>query len=134
MLERRIVANVIAEAAERETGGLPDITIAGHFEGDSFIGEFDPASLSEAIKAITDDVRATISPKAPQPISITMVRDANHATIEWRGGRFNTRNSALPHGCGTIHTELATKIIEAQGGELVCAEEIIRVTLPLSNK
>ena len=127
---KRIVVNVIAEAAERETGGLPKVTIASHFEGDSFIGEFDPAALSEAIKAITDDVRATISAKAPQPISMTMLSDGNQATIEWRGGHFNTRNTALAHGCGTIHTELATKIIQAQGGDVNCTAEVIRVTLP----
>jgi len=128
---KRIVANVITEAAERETGGLPKVTIASQFEGDSFIGEFDPAALAEAIKAITDDVRATISAKAPQPISMTMSRDADHATIEWRGGHFNTKNTASAHGCGTIHTELATKIVEAQGGDVVCSAEVIRVTLPL---
>jgi len=128
---KRIVANVIAEAAERETGGLPKVTITSQFEGDSFIGEFDPAALTEAIKAITDDVRATISAKAPQPISMTMSGDANHTTIEWRGGHFNTKNTASAHGCGTIHTQLATKIIEAQGGDVVCHAEVIRVTLPL---
>jgi hypothetical protein len=131
---KRIVVNVIAEASERETGGLPKVAIASDFKGDSFIGEFDPAALAEAIKSITDDVRATIPAKAPQPISMTMLSDASQATLEWRGGHFNTKNVALARGCGTIHTELATKIIEAQGGEVVCQDQIIRVTLPLSNK
>src|ERR1041385_1116613 len=36
---KRIVTNVIAQAAEYETGGLPKVIIAGNFEGDSFIGE-----------------------------------------------------------------------------------------------
>jgi signal transduction histidine kinase len=131
---KRIVTNVIAEAAERETGGLPKVTIAANFEGDSFIGEFDAPILSEAIKAITDDVRATISAKVPQPISIIMRRESNHAEIEWRGGHFNMRNTALPNGCGTIHTELATKIIQAQGGDVICEDNVIRVTLPLSTQ
>ena len=131
----RIVTNVIAEAAERETGGLPKVIIASHFEGDSFIGEFDSSALSEAIKAITDDVRATISPKAPQAISITMAAgEPDQVVIEWRGGRFNTRNSALAHGCGTIHTELAAKIIEVHGGNLICQNDVIQVSLPISNK
>lgn len=131
---KRIVTNVIAEAADRETGGLPKMMIASHFEGESFIGEFDPGAISEAIKAVTDDVRATISPKAPQPVSITMgPGESNQALIEWRGGRFNVRNGALAHGGGTIHTELAAKIIEAHGGNLVCDKDVIRVSIPISN-
>src|ERR1043166_5086036 len=90
---RRIVSQVIAEAAERETGGLPKVTIGADFEDAEFIGEFDPAALTEAIKAITEDVRATISAKEPQPLSMLMRRDPDtgQATIEWRGGNFKTR-------------------------------------------
>ena len=132
---KQIITNVIAEAAERETGGLPKAVIASHFEGDSFVGEFDPSALSEAIKAITDDVRATISRKDPQPISITVrAGEANQTAIEWRGGRFNLRNGALGQGGGAIHTELAAKIIEAHGGNLACHNDVIQVSLPISNE
>src|SRR5215471_12354418 len=36
---QRIISSVIADAAERETGGLPKIEIPAHTEGDSFTGE-----------------------------------------------------------------------------------------------
>src|SRR5215467_2628717 len=91
---QRIVSSVIADAAERETGGLPKIEITAHFEGDSFTGEFDPAALDGAIKAITDDVRATVSPKAPGPVSITLSRSEAAeaaAALEWRGANFGNR-------------------------------------------
>ena len=132
---RRIAANVIAEAAERETGGLPKVIIASDFAGDSFIGEFDPAVLTEAIKGITDDLRATISVKNPQQLSMTIRRDeSNQAAIEWRGGRFNSRTATLSDECGTIHTQLATKMIQAHGGDVVYENDVIRALLPLSNE
>jgi len=132
---RRIVSQVIAEAAERETGGLPKVTIGADFEDASFVGEFDPAALTEAIKAITEDVRATISAKEPQPLSIAMRRDqdARQAMIEWRGAKFKTRGGSLSSiGCGTIHTEVAAKIVEAHGGAVTCDQDVIRAVLPLS--
>ena len=132
---KRIAANVIAEAAERETGGLPKVIIASDFAGDSFIGEFDPAVLTEAIKGITDDLRATISVKNPQQLSMTIRRDeSNQAAIEWRGGRFNSRTATLSDECGTIHTQLATKMIQAHGGDVIHENDVIRALLPISNE
>jgi len=132
---KRIAANVIAEAAERETGGLPKVIIARDFADDPFIGEFDPAVLTEAIKAITDELRATISAKHPQQLSMTIRPDqSNQAAIEWRGGRFNSRNAALSADGGTIRTQLAAKMIQAHGGDIVFENDVIRVSLPLSNE
>lgn len=132
---KRIAANVIAEAAERETGGLPKVIIATEYTEDSLVGEFDPAILTEAIKAITAALRGNISARNPQPLSVTLRRDpSNQAAIEWRGGRFNSSNSTLSDDGGTIHTQLATKMIQAHGGNVVCDNEVIRVSLPLSNK
>jgi len=133
---RRLISKVIAEAAERETGGLPKVTIAADIEADSFIGEFDPAALTEAIKAITDDVRAAVSSKEPQPLSIAMRFDSEttRAAIEWRGGQFTRRTGTDLTNCGSIHTALATKIIEAHRGELLCDHNTVRVWLPLSRK
>jgi hypothetical protein len=111
------------------------VIIASDFAGDSFIGEFDPAVLTEAIKGITDDLRATISVKNPQQLSMTIRRDeSNQAAIEWRGGRFNSRTATLSDECGTIHTQLATKMIQAHGGDVVYENDVIRALLPLSNE
>src|SRR5438045_4640395 len=133
---RRIVSDVIADAAERDTGGLPRTTIAAQIEGDTFYGDFDPEALNDAIKAITDDVRATLSSKDPRTLSLTMRAESNGFLVEWRGGNFTARSGLLagPNGSGTVYTELARKIIEGHGGSLNCEKDVIRVLLPLSNK
>jgi len=133
---RRIVSKVIADAAERDTGGLPRTTIAAQIEGDAFCGDFDPVALSDAIKAITDDARATLSSKDPEMLSLSMRAESKGVVIEWRGGHFGVRSGLLarPNGCGTVYAELATKIIEAHGGSLNCDKDVIRVLLPLSKK
>ncbi len=128
---RRIILHVIAEAAERETGGLPKVSIAADLESGPLAGELDPDAIAEAIKAITDDVRATVPAKNAGPLAISLRCDAHDAKIEWRGGQFTTRSGALSN-CGTIHTELARKIIEAHGGEVTCDNLAVRALLPLS--
>ena len=133
---RRIVAKVIADAAERDTGALPPTIIAAQIEGDAFCGDFDPVALNDAIKAITDDARATLSSKDPQTLSITMRAESDVVVIEWRGGNFNARSGLLagPNGAGSVYASLATKIIEAHGGTVTCDKDMICVSLPLSNK
>ena len=131
----RVVSNVITEAAHRDTGGLPKINLAFECEDHSLIGEFDPAAVTEAIKAITDDVRGTIPAKQTEPPSINMRRDheGNTAIIEWHSAHLPTRNNSLSHGRGTIYTEVAKKIIEAHGGDVTCDQGLVRVSLPLSS-
>ncbi|HYW70453.1 MAG TPA: hypothetical protein VE961_05435 [Pyrinomonadaceae bacterium] len=134
---QRIVAKVVADAAERETGSLTKAAISLDCENACYLGEFDQAALSEAFKAITNDVLATISAREPQPISVALRlnNETGEAEIEWRGGRFNTRSGALsPGGCGTIHTEVARKIIEAHHGAVSCDQDAIRARLPLTNE
>jgi light-regulated signal transduction histidine kinase (bacteriophytochrome) len=135
---RRIISSVIADAADRETGGLPKMKITAQIEDDTFTGEFDSAALTEAIKAITDDVRATISARDPRPVSISLSRahETEAAALEWRGADFTKRGGSLTsaNSCGTIHVELARKIIEAHGGTVDCDREVIRVLLPLTEK
>src|ERR1044071_3795866 len=67
----KIISDVVAEAAARETGGLPRATIAAQIEEGLVLGNFDPAALTEAIKAVTDDARASVSPKENNVISLT---------------------------------------------------------------
>ena len=131
---QRIISNVIAEAEQRDTGGLPKIAIQSDFEDDSLIGEFDPAALAEAFKAITDDVRGSRSARDLEPPVITLQRnrETDSATLKWLGGHFNQRTGALSTGCGTIHTEVAKKIVEAHGGDLSCDQSTIIVSLPLT--
>ena len=133
---RKIISAVVAEAATRETGGLPRTVIDARIENEPMLGEFDPAALTEAIKAVTDDVRAAVPAKGANIISLEVKRDATSpkVLIEWRGVQFNQRNNAFKYanGCGTVHTAVAARIIEAHGGELKCTAELIQAWLPLA--
>ena len=135
---RSIILAVLDDAARRETGGLPRARIANDITDESLVGEFDPAALNEAIKAVTDEVRASVSTKEVDALSLRVRRDTSQpipgAIIEWRGAKLPTRNQTFPiaGGCGTVHTALAAKIIEAHGGSLNCEGDVIRAWLPLS--
>ena len=136
---RSIIMSVIDEAAVRGTGGLSPIRIASEISAEPLLGEFDPTALTEAFKAVTDDVRASVPAKQADQLSLNAQRDAHEqidgATIEWRGGKLNARTRTFPttNGCGTVHTALAAKIIEAHGGSLTCEGDLIRAWLPISN-
>lgn len=136
---RSIITGVIDEAAARGTGGLGPVRIGSEIPDEPLLGEFDPTALTEAFKAITDDVRASVSAKEAEELSLKVQPDAGEstdgATIEWRGGNFAKRNQTFPssNGCGSVHTALAAKIIEAHGGSLACQGNLIRAWLPLAN-
>ncbi|HYV25591.1 MAG TPA: hypothetical protein VE969_10190 [Pyrinomonadaceae bacterium] len=136
---RSIIMSVIDEAAARGTGGLSPIRIASAISAEPLLGEFDPAALTEAFKAVTDDVRASVAAKQADQLSLNAQRDPHEeidgATIEWRGGKLTARTRTFPtsSGCGTVHTALAAKIIEAHGGSLTCEGDLIRAWLPISN-
>jgi len=135
---RKIISHVVADAETRGTGGLPRATITTDIESQPMLGDFDAAALTEAIKAITDDARSTISAKETSGLSLSTRRETNdqvsEVLIEWRGAKFSARNNPFhsPTGCGTVHTALATRIIEAHGGRLTCDADAIRAWLPLS--
>ena len=136
---RSIINSVVEEAAARGTGGLDRAHIASTITSDALIGDFDSAAMTEAIKAVTDDVRASVSPKDLAALSIDVRHDDSQtpprAIIEWSGGKLTARTRTFPSsdGCGTVHTALAAKIIEAHGGSLTCEGDLIRAWLPLSN-
>jgi len=136
----KIISDVVAEAAARETGGLPRATIAAQIEDGMVLGHFDPAALTEAIKAVTDDVRTAVRPKENNVISLSArlhsEGDTVTALIEWSGVKLSSRNNPFksPTGCGTVHTAVAARIIEAHGGRLQCEADTIRAWLPLSTE
>lgn len=135
---RSIIAGVIDEAASRETGGLKKARIAADITDESLLGKFDSTAIAEAIKAVTDEVRASVPPKDFDALSVRVQRDESHpesrVTIEWLGGKMAGRNKTFPstNGCGTVHTAFAGKIIEAHGGALLCEGDLISAWLPLS--
>ena len=131
---RKIIMSV-AEVPNRDSGGLELPSIALHIEDAAMFGDFDGALLVEAFNAITAEVRNSVSTKPGNTISLHVHREADQALCEWRGGKLKSRYQAISNanGCGTIHTALAAKVIEAHGGRVQCDESEIRAWLPLTN-
>lgn len=138
----KIVSDIVTDIGARETGGLPPMTIATEIDAEAMLGEFDPTLIAHAITAITYDIRSTVRSKGPNALSINMRRethpDMDEALIEWQGSAGLTRQHSFSEsiGCGTVHTALGAKIIEAHGGRVNCDASTLRAWLPLiqSNK
>jgi hypothetical protein len=60
--------------------------------------------------------------------------ESNQIAIEWRGGHFHLRNQSLSPEGGTIHAQLATRMIQAHGGDVIFDKDVVRVSLPLSDE
>jgi nitrogen fixation/metabolism regulation signal transduction histidine kinase len=135
----KIISDLVHDLGTRETGGLPPITIATHFDDAELFGEFDAIALTQAVNEITDDVRNSIKSKEPPQLSLYVRREQNagnpEAVIEWRGANRIARNNSFNSSiaCGTVHTALGAKIIEAHGGRIQCDADAVRVWLPLIN-
>lgn len=131
---KKIILSV-TEMPNRDSGGLERPSIALHIEDAAMMGEFDDVLLLEAFKAITNEVRSSISYKDGSSLLLHVHRTGAEALFEWRGGKLNSRYQPFnsENGCGTIHTALAAKIIEAHGGRLKCEADIIRAWLPLTD-
>ena len=131
---RKIIMSM-AEVPDRDSGGLELPSIALHIEDAAMFGHFDGPLLVEAFNAITAEVRNSVSTKSGSTISLHVHREEDQALCEWRGGKLKSRYQAITNanGCGTIHTALAAKIIEAHGGRVHCDENEIRSWLPLTN-
>ncbi len=137
---RKIVSDFVRDVETRETGGLPPMTIGAHFDSAEMFGEFDPNALTQALREITDDVRNTFKSREPNQFSLHVRQEQNSGTteavIEWRGANLVARQNSFSGsiGCGTVHSALGAKIIEAQGGRAEWDGNVIRAWLPLTNK
>jgi light-regulated signal transduction histidine kinase (bacteriophytochrome) len=130
---RKIILTV---AESRDSGKLDQPPLSLHVEDTAMLGEFDDSLLLEALNAITNEARSTVSSKEGSTLLLHVHRDAGEALCEWRGGKPPSRYQPfnISNGCGTIHTALAAKIIEAHGGRLKCEADIVRAWLPLTNQ
>jgi nitrogen fixation/metabolism regulation signal transduction histidine kinase len=131
---RKIIMSV-AELPNRDSGGLELPSIALHIEDVAMLGDFDGPLLVEAFNAITAEVRSSVSTKSGNTVSLHVHREADQAVCRWQGGKLKSRYQAInnSNGCGTIHTALAAKIIEAHAGRVQCNENEIRAWLPLTS-
>jgi signal transduction histidine kinase len=130
----------VISRAVREVTGRPNsnVSLACEIEPGPLFGEFDPAALSEALQALTDEAVNSLPSTERGEISLDARRATGHksaeAVIEWRGVKFAGRNHSLrpSESYGTVYTAQAARIIEAHGGRFECDQNTMRAWLPLS--
>lgn len=128
-----IDAGSVSPADHSATG----VSLISEIESELY-GEFDSSALSEAFRAITEEVVSTFSARDVDHPSLHVRRSGSlkspEALVEWRGAKLTSRNHRFPssNSYGTLHTALAARIIEAHGGRVEFGANIIRAWLPLS--
>ena len=130
---RKIVVS-LAEAPNRDSGGLELPSLSLHIEDSAMLGTFDGPLLLEAFNALTREMRFSVPMKEGNTVTLHVHSADDQAICEWRGGKLKSRYQTIgnSNSCGTIHTALATKIIEAHGGGVKCEPDAIRAWLPLT--
>ncbi len=122
------LSKLLSEAAEGRTVETTD--------GDSFDGDFDPETLREALKNITNGGRAAVAEDAAGRVSLRREGEGASASavIEWRGVAPQGEDifGGFTGGEG-LRLALASKIIRAHGGEVSQDGEVLRARLPLQN-
>jgi light-regulated signal transduction histidine kinase (bacteriophytochrome) len=117
-----------------------------HFESatDIIEGEFDAASLTEALKAITagalhmrravEDTDGSLS--IHMRVDEATTGSSPAALIEWRGVKLNEDDDPFRSFAGSdaLRMSMAAKIIEAHGGEAGHAANMLRVHIPIKDK
>ncbi len=130
---RDLISGVIRSVAKR----LGDDPLTCEIEGAPLYGEFDPAVLSEALQALTEEAVNSL-PSGEADVSLHARREgedkSSQAVIEWRGIKLADRNQSFRSATsyGTVYTAQAARIIEAHGGRVEREPNAIRVWLPLS--
>lgn len=106
-------------------------------EGEAFLGEFDAASLSEALREVDAAARASAGNRL-RTISLRREENSNAGTpaalITWRGVQYAREAGGLfarIGGNAGLRLALATKIIRAHGGAAEHDADAITVRLPL---
>lgn len=100
-------------------------------------GEFDPAVLSDALRAISFGALKMQSSEQAGTVMVTLKReerDRNTAVVQWHGVH-NLDHDPFRSFAGSdeIRMSLAAKLIEAHGGSTQHDRETLSVRLPLSS-
>ena len=132
-LELRTQAGTDLSKLLADTAGAADgADGAGSFEGD-----FDPALLAEALKAISTggaDPAGAPGQDGAAPPSLRL--EGGDAVIEWRGPAQSGGDGGDPfrafNGGPGLRLAMAAKIIRAHGGDVSAEGGVVRARLPLS--
>ena len=132
---RKLIVDVIQEVSTTLLDSSQAIEIES--ENVSLPGDFDPAALSEALKTLT--AQALGEPAADQSrpsIQLRRIEEANSPTalIEWRTAKLDIPEPRVGvlSGNANLPAALAGKIIEAHGGRVEYASNVLRAWLPLA--
>ncbi|HKR59303.1 MAG TPA: hypothetical protein VJS64_06175 [Pyrinomonadaceae bacterium] len=135
---QKVMRGVAATFTEptRATGALSgSLLIEG--EQSPLIGEFDPASLTEALKAISiGALKLSKRPEEAKGVQRVTLREESPASvlIEWHDVNVSDHDPFRSFaGSVEIRMSLAAKIIEAHGGSATKQGNVLRVSLPLTN-
>ena len=101
------------------------------------VGEFDPAALTDALKAIARGALRTRSHDNSTPIQVNLWRGSMGkkatAIIEWQPVNFSNDDPFRSfNGSEAIRMSLAAKIIEAHEGSAEYQRDVLRICLPLA--
>jgi signal transduction histidine kinase len=129
-----LVSGAIRDVSLRRGTSIP---VNCEIETSPLLGEFDAASLSEALQVLTEDAVNGISSPDSDNIALHVDRvsepEPSQALIEWKGARRANRGSLRsPTTHGTVYTALAARIVQAHGGRFESDAEGLRVWLPLA--
>jgi len=135
---QKLIETVIANLNQspRMTGALTGpIVVDGH--GESLLGDFDSAKLSDALRSISTGAMKLLGNKRPdQSLTIVLSRTATgpkpEVVIEWKG--FESFEHDPFHsfvGSDGIRMSIAARVVEAHGGSADKHNGTLRVRLPL---
>jgi signal transduction histidine kinase len=105
----------------------------------SLEGDFDPALIDEAIRAITESALNMRRKNSTAPLELRLMREdsgsGQEAVIEWRGLQSPTTDPFRSFaGSKGLKMALAAKIIEAHNGRASYSGDAIQMHLPLKSQ
>jgi nitrogen fixation/metabolism regulation signal transduction histidine kinase len=126
----------------RQRANLSDIVLEAmpssicESPGQLLYGDFDGLALGEAFRALTQCATHHVNARDRDQMVVRLVRSDSatspEAMIEWNKCKFqhHAQAGSAPKDA-SVHTALATRIIEAHGGRLEFTADAIRAWLPL---
>lgn len=137
-VDLQIIISEVARGGASDLSGPIHAPLRCEIETAVLKGELDPAALTEAFKAISEQAIGTRALTGQSDLSIHVRRvvaaDLPEALIEWRGVKPVGRQelSSSIDGVGSVRSALAARVIQAHGGRIEYTPDAIRAWLPLT--